>query len=353
MKRAFRLFSLLIVAVIVSFFSVSAVSAEGGIDWEKNTITVIGTGFPPQKAVNPAQSRLLARRAALVDAYRMLAESVNGVNVDAETIVENLVVKNDLVKTKVSACIKGATIIAEREIPGGYEVTMQLQMFGGNNPLAAAVLERPTYQEPFPEPDESVASYENTAIATVNVDVNIGGQTSGRQSTASMLLMAPNKSTAFTYDNLSRQPNLQSLAADSTDTSNDSFGNVEHLRIDTASVAENPQSVSGNTYTGLIVDCRGLGLNAAMSPVVKNEKGVPVYGHKNLDYDLVISKGMVSYTTDIDNHDRAGSRPLVVKAKSLQNFNGNPVISVKDANRVLIENKKSGFLDNMNVVFVK
>ena len=62
---------------------------------------------------------------------------------------------------------------------------------------------------------------------------------------------------------------------------------------------------------------------------------------------------MVSYITDINNNDRAGSKPLVIKAISLENFNGNPVISVADANRVLIENKKAGFLDKMNVVFLR
>ena len=90
-----------------------------------------------------------------------------------------------------------------------------------------------------------------------------------------------------------------------------------------------------------------------MSPVIKNKKGEAIYGHKNLDYDLVISKGVVSYTTDINNYDRAGSKPLKVKAIALENFNGNPVISVADANRVLIENRKAGFLDKMNVVFVR
>ena len=351
MKRFFRLANLLTVIFTVLLCTATAVLAAGGIDWKKSTVTATGTGLPPQDAVNPAQARLLARRAAVVDAYRLLAETTKGVNVDAETTVENLAVSSDIVKTKVSACIKGAQIIGEKEIPGGYEVTMQLPMFGDNNPLAAAVLQRPPYQEPFPEPDESVGPAEYTA--TVDVDVNVTNRSYRSQNTVDSSFMSSNTSTAFSYANLSRRSYLQPLAADSSDVANALPENTERWRINSASAMEDNESVSRNTYTGLIVDCRGLGLNSAMSPVIKNEKGVPVYGHKNLDYDLVISKGMVSYTTDIEDHERAGSRPLIVKAKSLQNFNGNPVISVKDANRVLIENKKSGFLDNMNVVFVK
>ena len=48
-----------------------------------------------------------------------------------------------------------------------------------------------------------------------------------------------------------------------------------------------------------------------------------------------------------------GSNPLVVKAVGLDNHNGNPILSVADANRVLIENGATGFLDRTNVVFVR
>ena len=50
---------------------------------------------------------------------------------------------------------------------------------------------------------------------------------------------------------------------------------------------------------------------------------------------------------------RAGTNPLVVKAVGLDNHNGNPILSVADANRVLIENGATGFLDRTNVVFVR
>ena len=342
MKRLSRLVNLSIVIFTVLLCTATVVFAAGGIDWEKSMITATGTGLPPQNAVNPAQARMLARRAAMVDAYRMLAESIKGVNVDAETTVENLVVSSDIVKTKVSACIKGAQIIGEREIPGGYEVTMQLPMFGDNNPLAAAVLQRAPYQEPFPEPDESVDV--PAADSTVEVDVNVKAQNFGNQQFAGLALQA-------SYGRMNSY--MLPLSAEASNAVSESISNTTPARVGSVSTLSEAENAYSNLYTGLIVDCRGLGLNAAMSPVIKNKKGEPIYGHKNLDYDLVISKGMVSYVNDIDNYDRAGSRPLIVKAIELQNFNGNPVISVKDANKVLIENKKSAFLDRMNVVFVR
>ena len=90
-----------------------------------------------------------------------------------------------------------------------------------------------------------------------------------------------------------------------------------------------------------------------MSPVIKNAAGTAIYGYKNLDYDAVVKNGMAGYTHDINKAGRAGSNPLVVKAVSLDNHNGNPVLSIADANRVLIENGATGFLNGARVVFVR
>ena len=105
-------------------------------------------------------------------------------------------------------------------------------------------------------------------------------------------------------------------------------------------------------YTGLIIDCRGLGLNPVMSPVIKNEKGVKLYGHENLNYDLVIRDGMVNYANNQGQAGRAGSNPLVLKASRLEDHNANPVVSVNDGNKILVENGSSGFLNKTAVVFM-
>ena len=107
-------------------------------------------------------------------------------------------------------------------------------------------------------------------------------------------------------------------------------------------------------YTGLIVDCSGLGLNLVMSPVIKNADKQPIYGYKNLDYDKVIANGMASYANGLNGKViRAGSNPLVVKAISVENHNSYPIISTEDANRILVANQTTHFLDNCSVVFVR
>ena len=117
------------------------------------------------------------------------------------------------------------------------------------------------------------------------------------------------------------------------------------------SVEEYATAAQGN-YTGLIVDCRGLGLKTAMSPVIQNVNGTKIYGHKNLDVDKIISIGMVDYATTPENSSRAGSNPLVVKAIALDNFNSTPIVSILDSNKILIENHATNFLKDLKVVFL-
>ena len=89
-----------------------------------------------------------------------------------------------------------------------------------------------------------------------------------------------------------------------------------------------------------------------MSPVIQNSNGTKIYGHKNLDIDRVIREGMADYVDDVENVDRAGKNPLVVKAVALENFNSNPVVAIPDSNRILIENHATKFLKDLKVVFL-
>jgi hypothetical protein len=100
-----------------------------------------------------------------------------------------------------------------------------------------------------------------------------------------------------------------------------------------------------------------MGLEAVMSPVIKNNNGQPICGYKNLDIDKVIEYGMASYAysaNDSVSSSRAGNNPLVVKAQRVDGtIPGNPVVSVADADKILIANQSDMFLENCNVVFVK
>ena len=55
-------------------------------------LQVIGTGVAPQNAISPAQSTALAKRAAMIDAYKLLGEKMYGIKLNGQDTVENMAV---------------------------------------------------------------------------------------------------------------------------------------------------------------------------------------------------------------------------------------------------------------------
>jgi len=112
---------------------------SGRVAWDQGNIEAIGTGVAPGN-VGLAQGHGLARRAAIVDAYRNLTELIQGVQVDSTTTMENLMISSDTVKTKVTGLIRGARII--RELPqadGSYQVVMRINLYGPNSMAEVAL----------------------------------------------------------------------------------------------------------------------------------------------------------------------------------------------------------------------
>ena len=58
---------------------------KGLVNYEEGYIEAVGTGAPPQQYYGKPQARPMALRAAQVDAYRNLLETVQGVQIDSQT----------------------------------------------------------------------------------------------------------------------------------------------------------------------------------------------------------------------------------------------------------------------------
>jgi len=91
---------------------------------------VVGQGVAPVNTISPAQAKALAKRAAIADAYRQLAEKIAGVKIEGRDKIVNMVTKKSLVRTCVNALIKNATIIDSVTKDGLYEVEMEIKMYG-------------------------------------------------------------------------------------------------------------------------------------------------------------------------------------------------------------------------------
>lgn len=298
----FSVKKLVSVAAAVCVMAVSSVTLAA-TDISSGKIVVEGIGGAGQTVSN-------GYRAATVDAYRLIAEEVHGVQIDADTTVENTILTSDIIKTKVNGVIKGAKVVS-RSVDGNgyYHVVMELPVYGGANSLAAAVLPQVPQQGFLPPSD--IIPVDKIAGVALKPDSTGANATAAAPTVPATQVPAVNQATV---------------------------GNL--------------YGATGQ-YTGLIVDCSGMGLQTAMAPAVFTEGRKVVYGLENFSHDQVINRGYVGYSKSLTaGVERAGSNPMIVKAESIDKF-CSPVVSKEDAAKILAENQMNGFLSTGNVVFVK
>ncbi len=275
---------------------IQKISDDVQIDWTKNIIKVTGMGAPPDRG-NNAQKRLMAIRAAKADAFRQLLESIQGVHVSSETVVRDFVTESDVIKTKVEGLVKGAEQVGEPRYmsDGSVEVDMQIKLFGENKEI------------PVPKDKEPA--------------------------------------------NTSAEPGNDSLAS--------AIMTEEIKRRETDSVPNTKikPETTNETYTALILDCKGLGVQPAMSPAIFDSDGGEVYvGALPIDPDYVINEGIVSYATGVSEakkNERAGDNPLVIKAKKVSGlFKADMTITNDDAKKLIGAENKGQFLKDFKVIMV-
>lgn len=89
-------------------------------------ITVYGQGVAPTVTASPAQAYALAKRAALADGYRQIAERVLGVHVEGQDTVKNMMLQRSSVRTSVDAMVRGANLMDTTFKDGLCEVELEI-----------------------------------------------------------------------------------------------------------------------------------------------------------------------------------------------------------------------------------
>ena len=112
----------------------------------------------------------------------------------------------------------------------------------------------------------------------------------------------------------------------------------------------------GQTFTGLIVDARGLGIKPAMAPKVLNEDGKEVYGSAWINRDWAVREGMAGYLKDplqAQQNPRVTDKPLLVKAiKASGDARVDLVISNADASMIHGAAQNLSFLEKCRVIIL-
>jgi len=95
-------------------------------DWASQKITMTGSGVAPPDAANTPQGKLMAARAAELDAKRKLAEYVNGLVITSRTTVKDFVAQHDEITSRMNAVLVGAMVEKTEFEDGTAHVTVSI-----------------------------------------------------------------------------------------------------------------------------------------------------------------------------------------------------------------------------------
>ncbi|MFA6075473.1 MAG: LPP20 family lipoprotein [Negativicutes bacterium] len=283
MKKSLVILLTLLLVVSSGAFCLADTTVSSTSGLQGDTIQADGYGVA-KPSINPAQASILAQRAAKADAYRNLVEQIQGVQIDATTTVQDAMVTNDTIVTKVNGFVRGAKVVLSEPIAGGgWHIVLSIPLYGANG-LAPLVADTIRANEPAAE-----------AYAPV------------------------------TSDNIP-QANLTPVPA-------------------TTLPAISVPAVSQGPATGLILDCRGTSAERTMAPVIYNESGQVIYSSRNIAYDVLINSGLCDYVVKSStDYSRAGNTPLMIRPIALRDFNRNFVVSNADGARILAADAQGGML---------
>jgi len=275
----------------------------------------VGDGVPPKDAINPAQARARAKRAAMDEAYARLLETVQEVRVDAESTTRNFVNENRTVHTKVGGLVKNAEIHEMKQASdGSYQVKMRMPM-NGMAGLGSAIL-----------------PIELSQVRTVQIVSHVTQQNPGAKSAAGATVTQPTNASK----------------------SNEPPKTTEGTGKESGKAV--PVGDAQAKYTSLIVSAKGLNAKPALYPVIQTQSGKVVYNLEVANPNAAIEEGLCTYRKSLEEAKKlpkAGTNPLIVEAVGIGGKYGvNLLLGDEDAERIVALDQQASFLKDANVIVV-
>ena len=216
----------------------------GQINWMEGYISAVGKGTSTPSG-NRMKDQLRAIRAATLMAQRALLETVKGVRIDSQTKVENRMVQEDLINTRIEGTVEGA------------EIVKQNVRWEGDTPIATVELRICLSGVGACSPEKSI-------ISTLNLDQ--------KDEPAHV-----------------PQQRLNDIASKQETTT----PKIQDIIYD-----------SSKPVTGIIFNLQGLYFEREILPVVitMNERNTPftVYSVKSVDPQIIRTYGVVRYADSIE-----------------------------------------------------
>jgi hypothetical protein len=320
-------------------------TGSGMINWTTNEVYATGIGAPPPHPVNAAQARAMAERAAFVVALRNLLETVKGVRVDSESIVENFMTRSDVIRTKVDGLVKGARTVKTQYLSdGSVEVLVALSMkgeflnaivpetFGKVNGLFTPAKPAPQITKPLPP---AVPGKKTEPIKPVPQQPT--SQPIAPVPSVPLPKPEPDKPAPQTEKKTEpAQPEPSKPAPEAPSQATVAF--------------------KGGVATGMVIDGRGLGLRPALLPRIVDQQGQELYVGQVVPRTNAVEQGVAGYARDVQaaaNNFRVTDNPAVIKAVRVSgNARTDVVINQGDAQAFRELGNKGDFLKYCRVIIV-
>ena len=333
--RAHAFCCLLSLSVVVSASTAKAeefvewVGANSGVNWSAAQIEAEGAGIAPENAP-PSTGRMMACRAAIVDAQRNLLESIEGVRVEGTTVVANMMVESDVIKTSVSGVLRGARVVNREPQPDGSCIVSM-----------TAPLEGQFAQKIYSEVlvPEQLAGNNGASILPNGLTITLANVFS-----TSLELLIPSAIAAETMPAPAWQGALDRLSARLT--------SLEAL------ISSHPTVVAAKDTgpTGLVIDARGSNFIPSMSPKVRQLRAGILYPNATHQDERKERGQLVSlFTRDLDTakrHPIVGGRPIVLKALRTFGSTRTQIVLGNQSSTRLKGLIDKGFLKDSGVIIV-
>ncbi len=354
----------------------TVIAAFAQVDMFNRKVTATGRGEVNPEHKTMAQKRFGALKAAEASALRSIIEQINGMPIDANTVVRDLALESDVIKTETEGIAKYFEIVGGPRYmdDGSVELDIELSLnnldwagkvvqavgvgSGKNRSLALRAAEVDAKRQLL-ERVKGMYLAASTLIKDGSVEGDvIDIKTQGVLRNATMV----KGSEKYMDDNsveviceVKLGDDLQTVPGFSSVLMKDMDFDEEYPIVPQATYKLS-DVVKDEVFTGLIVDCTGVNLVPALAPKIFSASGKEVYGSSMVSQSYATQQGMIGYDRKIENarsNPRVANNPLVIKATGVKGTNKvNIVISDEDAAKIESAAKQLKFLGECKVMAI-
>jgi uncharacterized coiled-coil protein SlyX len=356
------------------------ISEYGFIDWLNQKVYANGVGIAPKDKQNQTQAKTLAYRAAVVVAQRNLLEVIKGVHIDSETILEDRIVTDDIIVSKIEGVVKFSQVESSQLLENNaVSVTLSMPLTGRMGEVLIRAIEgtgkpSPTISAPQNLTDRlhrletRVAALENklSRLNEISVEqksiihlltylVKAWQNDTDRQARILKVGFASDEETAALSHQINEQnKQMASMSIHLKNLSHRLAVLEKSMRTEEASPrSETPGKAY--PYTGLIVDARDTGFKPSLRPELYHQDEL-IYPGSYLNLSKAVQGGYVRYYSSrfqAQQSDRMGALPLAAKATGTAG--GDRGLSIDDETSKILKavlQEPDNFLARCRVVII-